>query len=56
MPDYLMNDIVLVRYPFSDLQIFKVRPATFARAKLPNLCEVFNSSGTETQIDPRLLG
>ena len=27
MPDYLMNDIVLVRYPFSDLRVFKVRPA-----------------------------
>ena len=27
MPDYSMNDVVLVRYPFSDLSAFKVRPA-----------------------------
>lgn len=27
MPNYLNNDIVLVRYPFSDLSNFKVRPA-----------------------------
>ncbi len=27
MSDYLTNDIVLVRFPFSDLQMSKVRPA-----------------------------
>ena len=27
MPNYLKNDIVLVRYPFSDLSNSKVRPA-----------------------------
>ncbi len=27
MPNYLKNDIILVRYPFSDLSNFKVRPA-----------------------------
>lgn len=27
MSDYLPNDIVLVRYPFTDLQVSKVRPA-----------------------------
>lgn len=32
MPDYLMNDIVLVRYPFSDLRVFKVRPAIIVSA------------------------
>lgn len=26
MSDYLTSDIVLVRYPFSDLQVSKVRP------------------------------
>lgn len=28
MPSYLKNDVVLVRYPFSDLSDLKVRPAT----------------------------
>ncbi len=32
MPDYSMNDIVLVRYPFSNLQVFKVRPAIIVSA------------------------
>ena len=27
MPNYLRNEVVLVRYPFSDLTNFKVRPA-----------------------------
>ena len=27
MPSYSKNDVVLVRYPFSDLSDFKVRPA-----------------------------
>jgi mRNA interferase MazF len=27
MPNYLRNEVVLVRYPFSDLTDFKVRPA-----------------------------
>ncbi len=27
MPNYLKNDIILVRYPFSDLSNSKVRPA-----------------------------
>jgi mRNA interferase MazF len=27
MPNYLKNDVVLVRYPFSDLSDSKVRPA-----------------------------
>jgi len=27
MPSYLKNDIILVRYPFSDLSTSKVRPA-----------------------------
>ncbi|MGK7895640.1 MAG: MazF family transcriptional regulator, partial [Xenococcus sp. (in: cyanobacteria)] len=30
MPNYLKNDIILVRYPFSDLSNFKVRPAIVA--------------------------
>ncbi len=32
MSDYLTNDIVLVRYPFSDSQISKVRPAIIVSA------------------------
>ena len=32
MSDYLTNDIVLVRYPFSDLQVSKVRPAIIVSA------------------------
>ena len=27
MPNYLKNDVILVRYPFSDLSNVKVRPA-----------------------------
>lgn len=27
MPNYSKNDVILVRYPFSDLSNFKVRPA-----------------------------
>ncbi|MEY2855718.1 MAG: hypothetical protein RLZZ74_27, partial [Cyanobacteriota bacterium] len=27
MPNYLKNDVILVRYPFSDLSDSKVRPA-----------------------------
>ena len=27
MPNYSKNDVILVRYPFSDLSGFKVRPA-----------------------------
>lgn len=32
MPNYLKNEIVLVRYPFSDLTNFKVRPAVIVNA------------------------
>lgn len=32
MSDYLTSDIVLVRYPFSDLQVSKVRPAIIVSA------------------------
>lgn len=32
MSDYLTNDVVLVRYPFSDLQMSKVRPAIIVSA------------------------
>ncbi len=32
MPDYLKNDVVLVRYPFSDLSSSKVRPAVVVNA------------------------
>ena len=32
MPDYSINDVVLVRYPFSDLSSFKVRPAIIVSA------------------------
>ena len=32
MPDYSTNDVVLVRYPFSDLSAFKVRPAIIVSA------------------------
>ena len=33
MPNYLKNNVVLVRYPFSDLSNFKVRPAIIVNAK-----------------------
>jgi mRNA interferase MazF len=32
MPTYSKNDIILVRYPFSDLSISKVRPAVVVSA------------------------
>ena len=31
--DYSMSDIVLVRYPFSELRVFKVRPAIIVSAQ-----------------------
>ena len=33
MPNYLKNNVILVRYPFSDLSNFKVRPAIVVNAK-----------------------
>ena len=33
MPSYSKNNIVLVRYPFSNLSNFKVRPAIIVNAK-----------------------
>ena len=33
MPNYLKNDVILVRYPFSDLSNSKVRPAVVVSAK-----------------------
>ena len=33
MPNYLKNNVVLVRYPFSNLSNFKVRPAIIVNAK-----------------------
>ncbi len=32
MPNFLRNDVVLVRYPFSDLSAAKVRPAVVVNA------------------------
>ena len=32
MPNYLKNEVVLVRYPFSDLTSAKVRPAVIVNA------------------------
>ncbi len=32
MPSYLKNDVILVRYPFSDLSNSKVRPAVVVSA------------------------
>ncbi len=32
MPNYSKNDIILVKYPFSDLSILKVRPAVVISA------------------------
>jgi mRNA interferase MazF len=32
MPSYLKNELVLVKYPFSDLSTVKVRPATVVQA------------------------
>jgi mRNA interferase MazF len=32
MPNYLKNEVILIRYPFSDLTNFKVRPAVVVNA------------------------
>lgn len=36
MPNYSRNDILLVRYPFSDLSSVKVRPAAVVHAPHPS--------------------
>lgn len=36
MPDYSTNDVVLVRYPFSDATSVKVRPAVVVSAAHPS--------------------
>ena len=36
MPNYLKNDIVVVRYPFSDLSGSKVRPAIVVQESHPS--------------------
>jgi mRNA interferase MazF len=36
MPSYSQNDVVLVRYPFSDLAASKVRPAVVVSAPHPS--------------------
>ncbi len=33
MPNYSLNEVILVRYPFSDLTNFKVRPAIVVSRK-----------------------
>lgn len=37
MPSYLKHEVVLVRYPFSDLSSSKVRPAVVVSAPHPSL-------------------
>lgn len=36
MPNYFKHDIILVRYPFSDLSASKVRPAVIVSAPHPS--------------------
>ncbi len=36
MPSYSKNDVILVRYPFSDLSATKVRPAVVVNAPHPS--------------------
>lgn len=36
MPNYSINDVILVRYPFSDLTNSKVRPAVVVNGKHPS--------------------
>ena len=36
MPSYSKNDVILVRYPFSDLSAAKVRPAVVVNAPHPS--------------------
>jgi mRNA interferase MazF len=37
MPNYFRNDVLLVRYPFTDLSGVKVRPAVVVHASHPSL-------------------
>ena len=43
-PDYSTNDVVLIRYPFSDLSTFKVRPALTYIFDLTNRKPTFQST------------
>jgi mRNA interferase MazF len=36
MSNYLKNDIILVKYPFSDISIYKVRPAVVVNSDYPS--------------------
>jgi mRNA interferase MazF len=36
MANYSKNDVILVRYPFSDLSVIKVRPAIIVNASHPS--------------------
>lgn len=57
MPSYSKNDVILVRYPFSDLSSSKVRPAVVVNA--PHLSQdiliVPLTSKTESLLDGEFL-
>ena len=36
MNNYFKNDIILLRYPFTDLSVFKVRPAIIVSGTFPS--------------------
>lgn len=57
MPSYSKNDVILVRYPFSDLSSSKVRPAVVVNAPHPSLdiLIVPLTSKTESLLDGEFL-
>jgi mRNA interferase MazF len=57
MPSYSKNDIILVRYPFSDLSSSKVRPAVMVSAPHPSqdILIVPLTSRTESLLDGEFL-
>jgi mRNA interferase MazF len=57
MPNYSKNDIILVRYPFSDLSSSKVRPAVVVSTPHPSqdILIVPLTSRTESLLDGEFL-
>jgi mRNA interferase MazF len=54
MPNYLKNDIILVRYPFSDLSGSKVRPVVVVNT--PHISQDLFITPLTSKIEPLLVG
>jgi len=53
MPTFFPSDVVLVRYPFTDLEAFKVRPAV-AVSEIGNVGTLVPEDFTKVQISLKL--